>query len=441
MAAKPEDYRVSELLSRGSKAIDKTRDKKTGSIMVRKMDGKNIPNGISREDAKQFVKFKKEGKSISSIKRGKPFVKYGMKPIRDIKNPNSVKYKSDWIDTDEFDTIQEQQERFSGETSGYIEKPKYNEEELQKALDVKVDELIKKQKPTKGPFILKQKYDKLQARFDGKVGDLNLKVTELNEQIAISEELRSIVAQLEISEDSALLQRAAAEDETEVSNDRFAKLLSDFQQSLIKGTKEGIERVSLTAQVRGLQAQKATLKSLLEAQKDLVITLQQQAVNQAAATAAIAASQEAAASNAEAAEGAQTSGDSGVKVVNRTTDDFDFKFQSLKKSNGWSKNGTNLEIINLDDEKEVSWSISSKAKSGGHGQPWIGFSKSSGTIPKRSGTTAGVAQLTVKKIRNVNSPKGRKKTFTDEITVTVGGKSFKLNAQFYRKRRKGGSGN
>ena len=28
------------------------------------------------------------------------------------------------------------------------------------------------------------------------------------------------------------------------------------QQSLIKGTKEGIERVSLTAQVRGLQAQK-----------------------------------------------------------------------------------------------------------------------------------------------------------------------------------------
>jgi hypothetical protein len=28
MAAKPEDFRVSELLSKGSKAIDKTRDKK-----------------------------------------------------------------------------------------------------------------------------------------------------------------------------------------------------------------------------------------------------------------------------------------------------------------------------------------------------------------------------------------------------------------------------
>ena len=33
------------------------------------------------------------------------------------------------------------------------------------------------------------------------------------------------------------------------------KLLEDFQQKLIKGTKEGIERVSLTGQVRGLQAE------------------------------------------------------------------------------------------------------------------------------------------------------------------------------------------
>jgi len=289
MAAKPEDYRVSELLKKGSKAIDKTRDKKTGSIMVRKQDGRNVPNELSEEDAKQFVKFKKRGKSISSIRKEKPFVKYGMKPIRDTKNPNSVKYKSDWIDTDEFDTIPEEQERFGGETSGYIEKPKYNEEELQKALDTKVDELIKKRKPKKGPFILKEKYDTLQAKFDSKVGELQGKVAELNEQIAISEELRSIVAQSEISEDSALLQRAAAEDETEVSNERFVKLLSDFQQALIKGTKEGIERVSLTAQVRGLQAQKATLKELLEVQKGIVSQLESQ-VSGAAAEAASAAS-------------------------------------------------------------------------------------------------------------------------------------------------------
>jgi len=372
MAAKPEDYRVSELLSRGSKAIDKTRDKKTGSIMVRKMDGKNIPNGISREDAKQFVKFKKEGKSISSIKRGKPFVKYGMKPIRDIKNPNSVKYKSDWIDTDEFDTIQEQQERFSGETSGYIEKPKYNEEELQKALDVKVDELIKKQKPTKGPFILKQKYDKLQARFDGKVGDLNLKVTELNEQIAISEELRSIVAQREISEDSALLQRAAAEDETEVANDRFVKLLSDFQQALIKGTKEGIERVSLTAQVRGLQAQKATLKSLLEVQKDIVAQLTSQ-VSGNAAEAASAASGLTPAPGNEVYFAVVSDADSG--------EDNGAKWTTSYKSSKSGKAGT-VKVKNLrDDGKKITKIILKETTKGGISQSILGFGNDSALKP------------------------------------------------------------
>lgn len=288
MAAKPEDFRVNELLSKGSKVIDKTRDKKTGSIMVRKMSGRQVPVGISREDAKQFVLFKKRGKSISSIKKQKPFVKYGLKPIRDIKNPNSVKYKSDWIDTDEFDDISEQQEKFSGETSGYIEKPKYNEEELQKSLDVKVDELIKEQKPKKAPYILKEKYNKLQSRFDDKVSELEDVRAQLNSERAITEELRSIIAQLEVSEDSALLQRAAAEDETEVANDRFTKLLSDFQQAIIKGTKEGIERVSLTAQVRGLQAQKSTLKELLEVQKGIVSQLESQVSGAAAESAAAA---------------------------------------------------------------------------------------------------------------------------------------------------------
>ena len=288
MAAKPEDFRVNELLSKGSKAIDKTRDKKTGSIMVRKMSGRQVPVGISREDAKQFVKFKKRGKSISSIKKQKPFVKYGLKPIRDIKNPNSVKYKSDWVDTDEFDVISEQQEKFSGETSGYLEKPKYNEEELKKSLDVKVDELIKEQKPKKAPYILKEKYNKLQSRFDDKVSELEDIRAQLNAERSMTEELRSIISQLEVSEDSALLQRAAAEDETEVANERFTKLLSDFQQSIIKGTKEGIERVSLTAQVRGLQAQKSTLKELLEVQKGIVTQLESQVSGAAAESAAAA---------------------------------------------------------------------------------------------------------------------------------------------------------
>jgi hypothetical protein len=411
MAARPEDYRLKELLTKGSKAIDKTRDKKTGGILVRKKDGKQV---------KPFVKEKKA-------------VPFGSKPIK--RKQISPRYKSDWVDSDEFDEVEvEEQTSFSGETSGYLEKPKYNEDELVKAVDVEVDELIKKQKQQKGPYILKSKYDKLQNNFDEKVSDLEDLREQLNDQIALTEEKISQIATLEISLDSAELQRAASENETQVANERYSGLLDNFQQSVIKGTKEGIERVSLTAQVRGLQAQKSTLKQLLDAQKDLVKTLQQQAEN-------LAQQQEKAAENKEAAQGADVSGEGGVKVVNRTSDDFDFRFQSLAKSNGWDKNGTKLEIINLDEEKEVNWSISAKYKKGGHGSPWIGFTKTSGTLPKRNGSTPGTEQLDVKKIRNVNSPKGRKKTFEDEITVTVGQKSFKLKALFYRKRRKGGSGN
>jgi len=408
MAAKPEDYRLNELLTKGSKAIK--RDEKSGNILVRKKDGKQVA-------------------PFSKIKKVVPF---GSKPIKG--KQISPRYKSDWVDTDEFDEVEiEGQTTFSGETSGYLEKPKYNEDELVKAIDVKVDELIKKPKKERPDYVLKKIYNKLLGDFDEKVTELEDLRRQLNEEISINEEKTAQIQSLEVSLDSAELQKAAAENETQVSNERYSDLLDNFQQSIIKGTKEGIERVSLTAQVRGLQAQKATLKSLLDVQKDLVKTLQQQAEN-------LAASQSNAADTAASAGGAKTEGDAGFKVTERKSDDYDFRFTSLKKSNGWN-NGKTLELLNLDDEKDVTWSVSVKKKSGGHSKPWIGFSKTSGTLPKRSGTTPGKTTITAVKIRNVNSPKGRKKTFKDEITLKIGSKTFTLQAQMYRKRRSGGSGN
>ena len=400
MAAKPDDFRVSELLSRGSKAIDKTRDKKTGSIMVRKMGGRYLPIGLSRDNVKKFVKFKKRGKSISWLKKEKPFVKYGMKPIRDLKNPNSVKYKSDWMDTDEFDTISEQQEKFSGETSGYIEKPKYNEEELQKSLDVKVDELIKKTKPKKAPYILKEKYDTLQNRFSDKVGEVEDLRTQLNNEVSISEELRSLVSQLEVSEDAALLQRAAAEDETEVANERFVKLLSDFQQSLIKGTKEGIERVSLTAQVRGLQAQKATLKSLLEVQKDIVAQLTSQVSGAAAETAA-------------AASGlAPTAGNEvywGIKSDQEPGAGTEIKWTTSRKDRKSSGKAGELTVQNLrDDGKKITKVKLIQTNGGGI-----------------SGKVIGLAQdnAGMKNSVNTDIAQGSSQAIPIYFRVTIGGKN------------------
>jgi hypothetical protein len=443
MAAKPEDYRVSELLSKGSKAIDKTRDKKSGSIIVQKKDGKQVPIGLSKEDAEKYADRIKKGKPVTHIQKQKPFVKYGVKPIRDIKPGDTAKYKSDWIDTDEFDVIKENQTKFSGETAGYLEKPKYNEEELQKALDVRVDELIKKQKPTKGPFILLNKYTKLQDRFDLKVGELELLRDLLNKEISANESLRTDVATLEVSMDSAQLQRAAAENQTQAANERYAKLLDNFQQALIKGTKEGIERVSLTAQVRGLQAQKVTLNSLLQVQKDIVTSLQQiEAAEEAAQETTAILSSLSGPPNSYEQKGdyAWKIPENNVKNQGQLDNGDIFHFTSQRHSHGWD-NGNDLELYNFNEEKDVQYTISVSVKNGGHSSVWLGFSSTSGTIPKRSGETPGKKMITASKVKNISSPKGRGKTFTDEWTLTIDGTSFVKQGKFWRKLRSGGSGN
>jgi len=429
MAAKPEDYRLSELFSKGSKAIDKTRDIKTGSILVRKKDGKQVPPGLSNKDVEERAHRIKKGKPVNHIQKQKPFVKYGLKPIRDIKKGDPAKYKSDWIDTDEFDIITEDQTKFSGETSGYLEKPKYNEEELKKALDVKVDELIKKQKPAKGPFILLDKYTRLQDRFDLKVGELELLRDLLNKEISANESLRTDVATLEVSMDSAQLQRAAAEDETEVANDRFAKLLADFQQSLIKGTKEGIERVSLTAQVRGLQAQKATLKELLEVQKGLVDQLTSQVSGAAA---------EGAAAAAGLVPFPGNEGYYGIKK-DKPADwtDYDVSWTTSAKHRKDGKGGV-MKIQNLRDDGnkmvKVTLQISGEPSSF-PGKPFGFGSDSSPTLSK----TVDIAQGTVfelpfffkKSIGGTNqpSPKNHKWYKSDRSAKDYTGK-FKIVVEF-----------
>ena len=412
-------FRINELANNGSKVI--RREDSSGKLLVRKKDNKQVPPS----------------------KKNKPFVPFGQKPIKG--KQISPKYKSDWLDTDEFNTIPDGQESFAGETSGYLEKPKYNEEELQKSLDVKVDELIKKPKAKKLDYVLKSKYDSKQREFDNAMDLLGRETVKLNSSLSEIETLLSQIDSLEIKLDLAKLQEASAQNETQAVTAQLGTLLTDFQTSLIAGSKEGIERTSLSAQVRGLQAQKSTLKSLLESQKDLVKTLQQQAVNQAATTAALGAaqsqSQETAAQTEAISAGAISEGEAGFKVVDRTTSDFDFRFRSNTKSSGWEKNGTSLELLNLDDEKSVTWSISVKPKSGGHGLPWLGFSKTSGTLPKRVGKTAGKTVITAKKVKVISSPRGKRKVFTDEATLKIGTKTFTLTGQFYRKERRRGKGN
>ena len=390
-------FRINELTQKGSKVERRTA---SGKILVRKLDGKEIrPENIEKE--KPF------GDTVIKAKNKDP------------------RFKSELNEVDITPNIE--QTSFSGESTGYVEKPKYNEEELKKAVDVKVDELIKKKKPKRGPYILKSKYDDLRKKYEDALAQIADLRKQLNTALAEIERLNGVVEQLKVEVDSAKLQQAAAENQLQAANNRYITLLSDFQQAIIKGTKEAIERVSLEAQVRGLQAQKETL---------IRIEDQEEAAQEETAIRA----------NLSGPDNSyDQKGDTGWKVPEPHDDPSLFEtrqihFRSNRRSSGWSGMDS-LELYNFSEEAETTWSISVVAGPGKHGSPWLGFSKSNGTIPPRSGETPGKVEIDAKKIRNVSSPPGRRTEFTDNITLTIGQDTYNLKGIFYRKLRKGGDGN
>lgn len=389
-------FRIDELVKKGDRGV---RRDESGKIVVRKKDGKEIKP--LPKSAKPFGEERIKGKLVKD------------------------KLKEDLVYRD--DDINPNQETFSGEADINLVKPKYNEEELVKAVDVKVDELIKEKRPKRGPYILKSKYDDLRKKYEDALEQIADLRRQLNDALAEIQRLQGIIQQLEVEVDSSKLQQAAAENELQSANDRYTTLLSDFQQAIIKGTKEAIERVSLEAQVRGLQAQKETLIRLEE---------QEEAAQEETAIRA----------NLSGPDNSyDQKGDSGWKVPEPHDDPGLFEsrqihFRSNRKSSGWSGLDS-LELYNFSEEDEANWSISVKAGVGGHGQPWLGFSQSSGTIPPRSGETPGKVEIDAKKIRKVNSPKGRRREFTDDITLTIGSDTYSLKGIFYRKLRDGGNGN
>jgi hypothetical protein len=251
-------FRIDELLKKGSKAIK--RDYSDG-IVVRKKDGKEV--------------------NPTSKKIEKPF---GEEPIRGKqKNP---KIKTDLLEPQEEQNVE--QTSFSGETASSLERPYYTESELEKALDIKVDELINKPRESRGQFVRLDKLieqKEINQNLSQQIKDLTQeRDAALNQISTLQTQIDQLIADV-AAKTEEVLQRDREFRELQA---RYQVLLSDFQSSVLKGTKEGIERVSLTAQVRGLGAQKETLASQLTTQKDIVKnltenikTLNQQMKNQA----------------------------------------------------------------------------------------------------------------------------------------------------------------
>ena len=239
-----ERFRIDELLKKGSTAI--TRDAVDG-IVVRRVDNAEVkPTNVEVET---------------------PF---GSEPIRDVQS--EPKLKSDLNVAPAPQNVE--QTSFAGETSAYLEKPYYDSEQLEKAKDIKVDELIKPKPEQRERYIKYVKYqeklDEISVLTDEKI-ELELENGRLTSRIA---GLETTILSLQSDVVSAQERARAIESEFESLRNRYESLLNDFQNAVLKGTKEGIERVSLTAQVRGLGAQKETLASQLESEKGIVNSLQ-----------------------------------------------------------------------------------------------------------------------------------------------------------------------
>jgi len=163
-----------------------------------------------------------------------------------------------------------------GELTNFIEKPKYEEEQLKKAVDTVIDELIVPPLPPSPPVVPKPVYDDLLERYNQAIADLataNNTIRDLQAQVAqLQGQIQSLLSQL----DAAQVARTIAENQLQQQATSFGELAGKFSQAIIKGTKEATARVSLQAQVEGLTAQKDTLREQILQLRQIIASLQGQ---------------------------------------------------------------------------------------------------------------------------------------------------------------------
>ena len=259
--------------------------------------------------------------------------------------------------TEPYDHIEGERD---GELTNYIEKPKYDEEQLKKAVDTEIDELILPPLPPDPEVVPKPVYDDLLERYNQAIADLgeaNDRIRQLEAQVA---QLQGQVQALQSQLDAARVAQAIAENQAQQTNIKYADLLAKFSTAIIKSTKEGIQRTSLNAQVEGLTAQKDTLREQIVQLRQLVASLQGQVqtqldileAQQAAAASQISGTQ---ATQTAVAGGFQDMGD-GDTYIKFSPDDSNFdgpisiatKCKSYSGPGRWY-GGETLEIQNLKD--------------------------------------------------------------------------------------------
>lgn len=226
-----------------------------------------------------------------------------------VSGSNAVKRKND-AGVNIFESFNSE----DGVIPGKLLRPKYNLEELGKAIDTRIFELIPEEVPTGPATVLRSTYERALSDIDR----LSAENTELQNQInglrSNISSLNTNIQNLEIQVDGESLKASVAENQSEISAESMADTTIDLQNAIQNATQEAIQRVSLTARNEALKEQiNALLKSnsSLEEQLNNEVSKRNAAEsnNQASTNQAVTAASNAAQTAAAIATGAQILGD------------------------------------------------------------------------------------------------------------------------------------
>lgn len=203
----------------------------------------------------------------------------------------------------------------------------YNTDELKKAIDVNVFELIPSSPELELDLVPRPVYNEatysLQlARIT--IASQSLQISQLETEVA---RLVAVSASLDLELDSERLLRVTAEANAETLRTQFAIITDQLQTNIQRMTLEGIENASLKARNEG---QNATIESL----KKQVDSLTDQLNGK----------------NARLAEGAKSGADITVRVINKGDQRYnDLTFRGRAKDDGRGSwiNGPEVEIYNF----------------------------------------------------------------------------------------------
>lgn len=337
-----------------------------------------------------------------------------------------------------------------GSSAGWVEKAVYIDDELIKALDTIVDELIPAPPKQRVPTVPRSTYEAALAQIQDLLEQLkqaNIALDNAKAQIAgLLAEIQALLQQ----KDAAELEAAAANNEAQSSNSRFAGVLSQFQEALQKGIQEAIERVSLEAQVRGLQAQKEVLlaqqRDLLDVVKALQLQLealggqiefqQQQLIQQAAESAARLVLQ-------SPYGDIGPSGQTGWEVVQvGKPNDFTNSNQVLRyedddgRPEAWV-NGPNMILYNVSTEP-MTFTIQIRPNnSSGNSHPvaWVGTAtgQTQFIVPARDPNATQAASLQIAfRFTGAFRGSGKNNDYKDTVRITASnGDLFEFTAQYF----------